>query len=37
LLFNPQLLHGNLPFVGERLSAIFYCERRIAECGGCSE
>jgi hypothetical protein len=33
LLFDPQQLHGNLPFVGERLSAIFYCERRIADCG----
>ncbi len=33
LLFDPQQLHGNLPFEGERLSAIFYCERRIAECG----
>jgi hypothetical protein len=33
LLFDPQQLHGNLPFEGERLSAILYCERRIAECG----
>ena len=33
LLFDPQQLHGNLPFFGERLSAVFYCERRIAECG----
>lgn len=33
LLFDPQQLHGNLPFEGERLSAIFYCERRIADCG----
>lgn len=33
LLFDPQQLHGNLPFEGERLSAAFYCERRIAECG----
>jgi hypothetical protein len=33
LLFDPQQLHGNLPFNGERLSAIFYCERRIAKCG----
>lgn len=33
LLFDPQQLHGNLPFGGERLSAIFYCERRIADCG----
>jgi hypothetical protein len=33
LLFDPQQLHGNLPFEGERLSAAFYCERRIAGCG----
>lgn len=33
LLFDPQELHGNLPFEGTRLSAIFYCESRIAECG----
>jgi hypothetical protein len=33
LLFDPQQLHGNLPFDGERLSATFYCERRIADCG----
>jgi hypothetical protein len=32
LLFDPQLLHGNLPFEGQRLSAVFYCERRIADC-----
>jgi hypothetical protein len=32
LLFDPQQLHGNLPFEGERLSVIFYCERRIALC-----
>jgi Oxygenase domain of the 2OGFeDO superfamily len=32
LLFDPQQLHGNLPFEGERLSAAFYCERRIADC-----
>ena len=33
LLFDSQQLHGNLPFAGDRLSAIFYCERRIADCG----
>jgi Oxygenase domain of the 2OGFeDO superfamily len=33
LFFDPQQLHGNLPFEGERLSAAYYCERRIAECG----
>ncbi len=32
LLFDPQQLHGNLPVTGERLSAILYCERRIALC-----
>jgi hypothetical protein len=37
LLFNPQELHGNLPFEGERLAAIFYCERRIADCGNYCE
>jgi hypothetical protein len=33
LFFDPQQLHGNLPFEGKRLSAAFYCERRIADCG----
>jgi len=33
LFFDPQQLHGNLPFEGERLSAAFYCEKRIADCG----
>lgn len=34
LFFNSaEILHGNLPLQGERLSAAFYCERRIAECG----
>jgi hypothetical protein len=37
LLFDPQQLHGNLPVVGERLSAIFYCARRIADGGDCSK
>ena len=32
LLFNPQELHGNLPFKGQRLSAAFYCARWIADC-----
>jgi hypothetical protein len=31
LLFDPQQLHGNLPFEGERLSAIFYCADGIAD------
>jgi hypothetical protein len=33
LFFDPQQLHGNLPFQGSRLSAAFYCEKRIADCG----
>jgi hypothetical protein len=33
LLFDPQLLHGNLPFEGQRLSAAFYCAARIGDCG----
>lgn len=33
LLFDPQQLHGNLPFKGQRLSAAFFCARRIADCG----
>jgi len=33
LFFNSaEILHGNLPFEGERLSAAFYCESRIANC-----
>ena len=31
LLFDEGQLHGNLPFVGERLSAAFYCEENIAD------
>jgi Oxygenase domain of the 2OGFeDO superfamily len=37
LLFDPQELHGNLPFKGERLSAAFYCARRIADCANRAE
>jgi hypothetical protein len=33
LLFDPQQLHGNLPFEGERISAAFYCSRHIANSG----
>jgi hypothetical protein len=33
LLFDPQQVHGNLPFDGERISAAFYCARGIADCG----
>ncbi len=32
LFFDPQCLHGNLPFKGERLSAAFYCAGKIAHC-----
>jgi len=32
LFFNPQNLHGNLPFVGLRMSAILFCHRWIAKC-----
>jgi hypothetical protein len=30
LLFDAEELHGNLPFVGERMSAAFYCARSVA-------
>jgi len=30
---STEILHGNLPFQGPRLSAAFYCERHIADCG----
>jgi hypothetical protein len=33
LFFNPQEIHGNLPFEGKRLSAAFYCTGGIADCG----
>ena len=36
LLFDPQQLHGNLPFEGERLSAIFSLRtqhRRVRQVG----
>jgi hypothetical protein len=33
LLFDPQQVHGNLPFEGERLSAALYCAGWIADCG----
>jgi len=32
LLFDPQQLHGNLPFTGNRLSVAFYCMKSIADC-----
>jgi hypothetical protein len=32
VFFNPQEVHGNLPFEGDRLSAAFYCMRHIADC-----
>jgi len=31
LFFDPQQLHGNLPFAGKRISAAFYCARDIAD------
>jgi hypothetical protein len=34
LFFYPQRLHGNLPFVGERMSAILYCHKWIARSAG---
>jgi hypothetical protein len=37
LFFDPQLLHGNLPFEGSRLSAIFYCDKEIAACRDCEQ
>ena len=37
LFFDAEQLHGTLPFEGKRLSAIFYCARRIADCGKSSE
>jgi hypothetical protein len=33
LLFDEGQLHGNLPFKGERLAAVFYYARDIADCG----
>lgn len=30
---STEILHGNLPFQGSRLSAAYYCERNIANCG----
>lgn len=31
LFFDPQQVHGNLPFTGKRISAAFYCARQINE------
>jgi hypothetical protein len=33
LFFDPQQLHGNLPFEGKGLSAAYFCARRIVKCG----
>jgi hypothetical protein len=33
LLFDPQQLHGNLPFEAKRLSAAFFCAGGIVVCG----
>jgi len=30
---STEILHGNQPFQGSRLSAAYYCERDIADCG----
>ncbi len=35
LLFNPQFYHGNLPFKGARMSAVFFCDKNIARCCDC--
>jgi hypothetical protein len=35
ILFDPQQVHGNLPFKGRRISAAFYCSRHIADSGSC--
>lgn len=32
LLFIPQYYHGNLPFTGFRMSAIFYLDKNIGDC-----
>lgn len=34
LFFDPQQVHGNLPFKGERLSAAFYCSRNVSDDSG---
>jgi hypothetical protein len=34
LFFNPQNLHGNLPFIGERQSWVFYVHKGIAKLRG---
>jgi hypothetical protein len=33
LLFDPDQLHGNLPFKGERISMALYCGGWVAKCG----
>lgn len=33
LLMNVHEMHGNLPFTGERLTAVLYARERIDECG----
>jgi 2OG-Fe(II) oxygenase superfamily len=33
VLFDPQQVHGVLPFAGERVSAAFYCSGKIADGG----
>jgi hypothetical protein len=34
LFFDPQQVHGNLPFKGKRISAALYCSRSIADVAG---
>jgi hypothetical protein len=34
LFFDPQQVHGNLLFKGKRISAAFYCARRVADAPG---
>jgi hypothetical protein len=33
LLMNVHEMHGNLPFEGERLTAVLYAREHIDECG----
>jgi hypothetical protein len=37
LLFNPKFYHGNLPFTGLRMSAVFFCDKNIAKCRDCGQ
>ena len=33
LLFDAKLFHGNLPFAGLRMSAVYYTDRNVSKCG----